>query len=77
MNVLDCIKLIITNDGLSRPAVEPVTNLARCSGFLAGTIEKLSGDITERPLSNRTFFPLLGKRRFHAQRVTKRLVFIW
>ena len=47
MNVPDCIELVITNDGLGRSAVETVTNLARRSGFVTGTIEQLSGDIAE------------------------------
>jgi hypothetical protein len=77
MNVLDCIELIITNDGLGRPAGEPVTNLARRGGFLACTIEKLSRYITERSFRGRTFFSLLGKRRFNAKRIPKWLVLVW
>ena len=71
MNVSDCIKLIITDDGLGRPAVEPVTNLARRNGFLASTIEKLSGDVTERSFGGGAIFALLGKRGFDAQRITR------
>jgi hypothetical protein len=76
MNVLDCIKLVIANDGLGRPAVEPVTNLARRSSFLAGAIEKLPGDIAKGPFRGRAFLALVGKRRFDAQRITKRLIFV-
>jgi hypothetical protein len=77
VNVSDCIELIITNDSLGRPAVEAVTNLARSSGFLASTIEKLSGDVTERSLGGGAIFALLRKRRLDAQRITKWLVFVW
>jgi hypothetical protein len=77
VNVPDCIKLIITNDGLGRPAVESITNLARCNSFIAGPIEKLSGDIAERSFRGRTFFALLGKRGLNAQRIPKRLIFVW
>jgi len=47
VNVPDCIELVITYDGLCWLAVETITNLARRGGFLACTIEKLSGDIAE------------------------------
>jgi hypothetical protein len=77
MNVFDCIELVIANDGLGRSTVEAVPNFARRSSFLAGTIEELSGDVAERPFGGRAFLALLGKRRFHAQRVAKRLIFVW
>jgi hypothetical protein len=76
VNVPDCIKLIITNDGLGWPAVESVANLASRGRFLAGAIEKLSGDITERSFGGWAIFALLGKRSFDAQRIAKRLVFV-
>ena len=71
MNVLDCIKLIIANDGLGWPVVEAIANLARRGGFLAGAIEKLSGDVTERSFGGGAIFALLGKRGFDAQRITR------
>jgi hypothetical protein len=37
MNVPDWIKLLITDDGLCRSAVEAITNLARRGSLLAGT----------------------------------------
>jgi hypothetical protein len=66
VNVSDCIELIVTNDGLCWLAVETITNLARRGGFLACTIEKLSGDIAERSLWGRTFFAFLGERSLNA-----------
>ena len=66
MNVLDRIELVIANDGLGRLAVKTITNLARRGGFLACTIEKLSGDIAERSLWGRTFFAFLGERSLNA-----------
>jgi hypothetical protein len=66
MNMPDCIELVITNNGLGRLAVETITNFARRGGFLAGTIEKLSGDIAERSLWGRTFFAFLGERSLNA-----------
>jgi hypothetical protein len=76
VNVSDCIELIITNDSLGRSAVEAITNLARRGGFLAGAIEKLSGDVAERPFRGWATFALLGKRSLNAQRIAKRLVFV-
>jgi hypothetical protein len=76
MNVLDCIELVIANDGLRRPTVEAVPNFARRSSFLAGTIEELSGDIAERSFGGGAIFALLGECGLDAQRIPKRLVFV-
>jgi len=66
MNVFNCIKLIVANDGLRWSSVEPIANLARRSSFLAGTIKKLSGDVAERSFGSWSFFPLFGKCRLDA-----------
>jgi hypothetical protein len=75
---LDCRIIVTTaNDRLSGFTVQPITNLARRSGFLASPIEQSTSYPAKRALVRYRLFAVLSRDSFDPQRISEWLVFVW
>jgi hypothetical protein len=70
------IIVLAPNDGLCGLAIQSVANLSGCRGFFTRTLQELASNVSKRARMSRRIFALFRERRFHPNRIAKRLVLV-